>query len=145
MVHELIQESWKFHNFPLLWNRGDFHLHWHPPLGSTWHLQIIYQRWTPKSLLCHSLRCWLTPLTGEAGMCFDNQMVSLASCLCSQAALQRKPWFSDQDCNSQGLPFSEAHIDFILRLLYGFVSRLCEAGLSVEYKAGLRLHQLYFI
>lgn len=38
MVHELIQESWKCPSFPLLWNRGDFHLHWHPPLGSTWHL-----------------------------------------------------------------------------------------------------------
>lgn len=134
MAHELIQESWRFHNFPLLWNRGHFHLHWHPPLRSTWHLQVIYQHWTPKSLLCHSPRCWLTPLTGEARMCFDNQVVSLANCGCSQAAQWRKLWLSDQDRTSQGLSLSEAHVGFILRLLFGFVPGLCESGLSGESK-----------
>lgn len=74
-----------------------------------------------QGLLCCSPRCQQTPLTGQAKMCFDNRVVSLASRWCPQVTQWRKLWLFDEDRTLNGLPVSGALAEFILRLLVGFV------------------------
>lgn len=93
--------SWRFHKPPLLGNRGDLQA----PRSPTLSLRAIYKSLIGTELPelpCCSLRCRQTPPTGQAKMCFDNRVVSLASNWCPQMTSKRKLWlFWPEETNSQ--------------------------------------------